>query len=1732
MAEDPTDNERDEASAAKGGTGDVPLPEDDQTFVTVDELPGEAPPMPEPIGEAPKAPPSEPKAAEPSFADTEAALMKAPPVPKLASSGELGEPRKLVPDIAKPPARRGPEEVHGSTGASQLPPAPIEKIEAIAAAVSRLRAEVDATIDKARRSRLLVEAAEIQESGGDESGAARDYLQSYNADTSFREPLEGLVRLLERRRSLSNVGKLIEQLVAAASTPEERARALTQRAIFFEDVQKDLEGARGMAREATETTAIPAELGPAWLALEMVTAKLGDAAQREEALAGRAELTEHPTWRGLLLVDVARLAAAAGETDRAVEILMVAREEGGRSAFLALTTTARLLRGDPGLPGSTDARSRSRILAETLEQLAELIRQQMPGEKASLEGVPLWCRTTPHVADLLLCAADARKNAGDLDGAVKVLDRALVVLDEAAPRHDEGTASTEVQREVSAAIGRIVVAERMRLAERMGDSALAAELAERRLVGETDGGFAAALCMRIAEHAAAEGDVPRALAALTRAAERDPASAPARALAIDLLEASEDGAGFAEEVEEVSRHCQSGEAQGRALLLAAYVWATRAEDAAHAREALGQAEACGVGRETIARLGRSLAALRRDLAWYEDATRMLIEHLTAESGATGPELPLLWIELARIRLGQGDEAGAAKATAALRDLPEGAWIGRALDALASTEIEPARARAALEELAADVTDPDLRRGLGIIAALRARSAGDEPATIAHLESLAKDDPSDPLVSAYLGDLFRLAGDRAAAARLASAAADALAADPEAAAARHLEAGFEKWQLGDRAGAVAAFEAAESTAPVAARAALAWASRGVEVDSVEGRRRAIDLGSGRADGMDGASALERFALEAAHGDPDEAGNAIGVASSDPNPSIKLGAALGWIAWPKGHTDPEAVSAALDVLAERSPKAKAAAAAERLRLAREGAGDTTVAARGWLEAGGGLPAAMEWLAAAMASGEPEREVPARRALSEVTQDEHREALAASATMFDWVLAPERHHPLVAGTTPAALLMNLELAPPGCDPRRRATALSDLDGALGDETDIDAMGLAGWSALTAGEPAAALDVFRAVTAVRPAELHAWEGLRAAAEELGDQEGYARACEELGARSLDPQRGAAFWEQAALAWIHLASGTPSFDEKVEPALDKSFERDPNRAVAFDRLFRRVRDRKDGDKLLELIERRLAVTDDASEIAKLYWEQARVLREKGDPDGALEALEHVTDFDDQHVGALALTGEIFIRRGMFAEAAQKLARLAKVEAAPPKNRVTAGVAAVDLYENKLSRPEDALEVLTELHRAGLTTLPVRERLARTAARTGNWATATGILEELMMERPEKEGRIEAARLAMAIHRDRLLTPASGIRAAQKLLDESPGDPEALELVVGLDAGVRERRPLLERSRDTLLMSLHANPIDAETDRRLARVSRALGDNALEQAALSSAIAVSGPDGTSEQMVATYSSRKPRLPQVALTEPMIRQILAPGDEGPLADLFALLGPTIGEALGPTRESVGVTKKDRVDPRSGLALRTEVAAWAGAFGVSQFDLYVGGKDPAGVQAIAGETPAIVCGPSVTAPLSTATRARLARELMGLVRGSTIARYRDDATIGAIVTSVCNLLKIRVDAPAYATLAEVQRAIDKAIARRTKAAIEPILRSYVASGAPDPRAWAHRARTSQARAGLLASGDVVLVLVDLFSEGAQGLPPLVREDPRAHELLRFILSRPYFDLRRALGLEAQS
>jgi hypothetical protein len=258
---------------------------------------------------------------------------------------------------------------------------------------------------------------------------------------------------------------------------------------------------------------------------------------------------------------------------------------------------------------------------------------------------------------------------------------------------------------------------------------------------------------------------------------------------------------------------------------------------------------------------------------------------------------------------------------------------------------------------------------------------------------------------------------------------------------------------------------------------------------------------------------------------------------------------------------------------------------------------------------------------------------------------------------------------------------------------------------------------------------------------------------------------------------------------------------------------------------------------------------------------------------------------------------------------------------------------------------------------------------------------------------------------------------------------------------------------------------------------------------------------------------------------------MLKTILAPGDDGPIAELFVLLGPTIAEALGPNLQATGVSRRDRVDPRSGIALRNEIAAWAGAFGIREFDLYVGGKDPLGVQGIAGEPPALVVGSGVNAPLAPMTRARVARELLGVVRGTSVIRSRDDVTIAAIVVAACHLAEVHIDHPPYAVLAEVERLLGKTMSRKIKKSIADACHAIVRTKG-DARAWSRRALGSHDRIATIASGDPAMVLADVLGTAPERIGHAVQGNRRGEDLLRFVLSPHYVDVRRALGLEGTS
>ncbi len=1559
--------------------------------------------------------------------------------------------------------------------------------ERIDASLARLRAEVALASDATRQAILHHEIGVLEAARGDEPAAEQAYRAAADADGGFREPLEALLASMARRGGDVGMAALHERLVDTASDTEETTRALFDLAAYRADVDNDSARARACLEQAVELDPTDAA---AWLALELAAARDGDRAARARALAARAGLASDGTVQATLLMALAELRVALGAPEVAAALLEQAVGLEGRARYLARLAQERIAVRTSDEQGAASA----------LEGQAELITACLAApDFAAATGVPRPLRTPAHAAAAWLRAADARRRLGDEAGAADSL------------------AAARERMPDSPLVARLHIAG----CDAVGDAEGAVACARAQVAVGVSGAVGAAMWVRIAIAEEALGDAEAAIAAYTRALELDPRSVVAETRRLSLL-AGDGGERLARALEEKAARGDDA-ARARAWLSAALVWALRARRLAEAKHALERAAQLGADAVALARIDRMLSGALGDDAGYEAATLRLIEAREVGDG----ERAALAVELGRVCLEHGDAPRAIASFARLAAC-DGAtgWLGRALVAYADGSASKERA-ARVHELAKGEADIALGRGLVTVAAWLGARCGEVQLATAWLAREHEHAPEDVIVALLLAELReRSDGGRAAAAVL-SACATAVS-EPAMAAALELEAGLRLWRAEDRVAAIAAMERAHVRAPEAAGPLLAWALRCSGVDDRATRARIAALGRRTASGRI-LSELEQLglALVERDGELDPAAVLGRLAATDPDGEIGDAAALGELLFAANAPASPELETALARLESHGGSARAVALAERFRRARfveRDPGLALAAARAWAREQESVAAALAWLSAAREFGDATDELAARRLLAEVVDEAERPALRAWAAGMAVVTGASRGEEPIVSADPAARLANLELAPPGCATNRRALALRGLGDALGQAANADAARLAAWSDLAAGRNDAAKEAFLAVAEEAPGELAAWEGLRAAAAATDDWPLLAKASLCIAGQVRDDARAAEAWENAGVILLErLARG-----DEAEAAFARALERDPRRAIAFDRLFRRVRGRNDDELLLGLIARRLDVAEDEAELTKLYWERARVLRKRGDKEAALAALNDVTMLEPDHVGALALAAEIRINGGEFAEAAPLLSRLAVLTDAPAQQRLMSAMAAVDLYEKKLGQPELALEVLQLVHKDGLSTVKVRERLARAAARLGRWEQAASVLEQLMEEREQASGRIDAARLAMAIYRDKLDKPKRAEKAVARLLREAPDDTEALGLVLRTELDLAQKKQWLHVGRQRLLAQLGTSPFDAPRLVLLAEILAWGSELDRHRAVLGVLEALGDEDRERRSVASRLDARSSQKPAVVLDRAEILAIGDPDDTGPLAALLSAIAGLVSEALGPSLKSDGVGRRERVD--AGAQLRVEVSRWMGALGFADFELYVGGRDPRAVVGVAGELPALVVGQDVRAPLTAPMRAAIAREAFGLRRGTSLVLRFDEDTVAAIVAAVSLDVGVAVPEPRLAVYTEVERAVKRAMPRKLRK-VAADLCAAVRASEPDVAAWIAAARRSLDRMTVVATGDAAAALDDVAGPKGSAARATLETNERARALLSFALSGELVALRQRLGMGAK-
>jgi hypothetical protein len=448
------------------------------------------------------------------------------------------------------------------------------------------------------------------------------------------------------------------------------------------------------------------------------------------------------------------------------------------------------------------------------------------------------------------------------------------------------------------------------------------------------------------------------------------------------------------------------------------------------------------------------------------------------------------------------------------------------------------------------------------------------------------------------------------------------------------------------------------------------------------------------------------------------------------------------------------------------------------------------------------------------------------------------------------------------------------------------------------------------------------------------------------------------------------------------------------------------------------------------------------------------------------------------------------------------------------------------VYETRLDDAAAAFAVLAALERAGLGNLVVRERLARTAVKSQHFEDAVRVLEQLMAERDSTGGRAEAARLAIAIYRDELRRPAEAQSAVSQLLAEVPDDPDGLDLVLSgvFDPAVGDE--LLERGLGALVRRLGDSPTDRENVERLARISAELGLAARRQAALGVLVALGADKSRVDPELWALDRNVEHAPRRAIDETALPELVDPEDHGPVGELARLLDHTFSEALGPTLDSLGVGRRERIDAKANNPLRNEITHWAQALGINEFDLYVGGPDAEAVVPIGNERPALVVGSALTSPLTPRQRQSVARALFAIKRGISALIDRQPDDVRSLVSASCRVGEVEPRFSAASTDADYQRRIQREIPRKARRALPELARRVVDSG-QDPSAWWQAARGSLDRLGAVAAGDASWVLAASVARRGDE-PATLADEERARRLLAFVLSDAYLALRESLGM----
>lgn len=1588
------------------------------------------------------------------------------------------------------------------------PPEPIPHAsrEAIEARIAVLRAELEADTDRRRKAELHVEIGSLLETGlGSDAAAVREYLTAFNTEPSFRTPLFALIRIFERRRSLTNLAKLHQAEAKYASDDDERASALVDQAVLKADGTSEHDEALLLFEEAHAT-------GPGSLDAALMLERAARSARRpdtiDEAVEARARASRDPRLAGLLLVEAAQAKESRGDLEGCYERLLEAARtvECRHRAYAAMERIARK-HGDVGRN------------VEALSGLAEAALAYAEGAAEAHEeagvGSPVYAEAT-----------EAREAA-----AGYLFESAILRLE----KLDDAQGATEdLERAVSRVGVRGPTSVAMLLAASLAGDAEKASAAERALLDASESTpFVAAIHARIADRARHEGDDATENASIEAARAAAPESAWVRHAMLERIVRRGDGRELVRHLGELAsdpsrpgRHLAAFQAAQIAsdeladFALAEGLYEAAIDAAPEPRPILRELYAAAVRHGAVETAAAALARLVPQARDPRERSALLYELVTV----TAAEL--------------GDLGRAAMTLKRALDVPEAAgWssaVARVVAAATSDYEMLERAHGMLAEAADDPEQSAAHHAAAGRAALRAgrRDAAEEqlrraldrqpghPYALALLEEhLRQKGEADEVVSLLRDSALAAHGSRSAEMKLLLAGAAAEAADDVRLAAETYEQAADRdptsvsplWSLrrlaqerADRALLLRAREGLAERELVAGhpgRAVLELAehydllSRKPELAEGPMRQALEDdsVGVAAAVGLlllDGSTvaadarlaAIERLRGVAADGDRAELTRLLAAMAAE--------------------VDDELEARALEEL-ERSHDVHPTTAIAALRLASRGAADD-----------GKRGAALRTLALGAEDSATRAEIRFHAARARLVAGGERARAEAEVDARS-----------VANDLPDSLLAAIaldEAIGPADDAELHARALLGraTGASAGHRAVIEAA--AARALAETSRTSEAVEKLQKIVEAHPKDLASWDALRVAARRAGRYELVVKACDTL-ATGLDHEPRARLLEEAGLVELdHLGA-----EESGERRLAAALEVDPRLEGAYRRLHGRLTARNDNARLVALVDARARAIDDEAQLVRLHYELARLHRGLADRDAALVAIENVLLLDPGHAGAIAMSAEIHVSMGNFQKAVASLRGLAEADVPVAQKRV-ARLGAADFLEKKLGDPRGALKELEAVDALGLADQSLLERMARIAEEADLFPEAARILETAS-QRATKPAEVADYAVRAAHIAWRYLSDEGRAKTLfRRALDHRPDDERAAAGLVKLQGEGPATTALVDAFELAVRAGLDARHVDPAAVRKLYHSAGWRGTKDLQKLAISTLVAlgIATPEEHEIDDENTAILRRVR-PNPTVAETLVQRLRAPGDEGPVAELAAALSETFLEleALEPSK--LGAGRGDSVGPKAGDPIRAELADITAAFGFAVHDHYAVAGDPnrvIGIPQRGGMT--WVIGKGGRPPLDPVQRFHAGRQLAAAKAHLLPLLNHSPADAATRIYAACAAAESPLrGAEGRPGLPELTKALSRVISRRARKSVQE-LAPRVLTPERSVEAYCRAARRTTLRAGLLIAGDLHGALSVILG-GHVSLEHL-RASEDAMDLVGFHLSPISLALRRELGL----